>query len=395
MPKNEVVKTETKEVALTGGLNIQTKLLNELDKANQEFGADFTPYGKTCAINAIAGLVMFCKQNDIDLQDVDPTMLRLQVQNVGFTELNYASIPSEIYFDLRKSTVWTEETDPVTGKKEKKEKTIYSVSIKPQGAGNEKLVRKYGVGLKKGTGLHNAILIREGDEYQMPQFNGITVTPFIYKPKLENANNKVIAVCYPVEKTDGSVEYLIATRDSVKANLIAQIRQNAMYADEFFDKEDYKGKDGKSYTKKKLNKERRDKFYDHVNDLASGMTVDEMLDNEELLPYINPTYTSGGSKEAMIMRKMKNNALKNYPKEYDNSYVSNAVQNMFEEQDKSVLERKDRDVIDQVEYETDEDLNDDVIEDFDTKETPVDDKVDDSGADKVDDKVDNEDDIPF
>ena len=389
MPKNEVVTKEKNEVALTGGLALQTKLLEELDKANQDFGADFTPYGKTCAINAIAGLVMFCKQNDIDLKDVDPTMLRLQVQNVGFTELNYASIPSEVYFDLRKQNVWAYEYNEETGKKEKVEKATYSVSIKPQGAGNEKLVRKYGVGLKKGTGLHNAILIREGDEYQMPQFNGITVTPFIYKPKLENANNKVIAVCYPVEKEDGAVEYLIATRDSVKANLIAQIRQNAMYADEFFNEEEYTGKDGKKHKKKKLNKELRDTFYARVNEIAQGITVDEMLDNPELLPYINPTYTSGGSKEAMIMRKMKNNALKNYPKEYDNSYISNAVRDMFEENDRTVLEKKN--AIDAVEYDLDEDLNDDVIDDFDAKETQVDDKVDGDNNQKVD----NEDDIPF
>ena len=394
MPKNEVVKTNKNEVALTGGLALQTRLLDELDKANQEFDAKFTDYGRTCAINAIAGLVMFCKQNDIDMQSIDPTLLRLQIQNVGFTELNYASIPSEIYFDLRKSTKWVEEVNKETGEIEKEEKTFYSVTIKPQGAGNEKLVRKYGVGLKKGTGLHNAILIREGDEFQMPQYNGITITPFIYKPKLENANNKVIAVCYPVEKEDGSVEYLIASRDSVRANIIAQVRQNAMYADDFYDKEEYTAKNGKKYTRKKINKERRDKFYDRVNEIASNKSVDELLVDEELLPYINPTYTSGGSKEQMIMRKMKNNALKNYPKEYDNSYVANAVQNMFEEQDKSVLERKNKDVIDQVEYELDEDLNEDVVDDFDVdekksheEEEPV--------ADNPVPTTDEEEDIPF
>ena len=42
--------------------------------------------------------------------------------------------------------------------------------------------------------------------------------------------------------------------------------------------------------------------------------------------------------EQMILRKMKNNALKNYPKEYDNTYVANSVKNMFEENDESVVE---------------------------------------------------------
>ena len=352
MSKNEMTTTEKKEVALTGGLAIQQKLLDELDKANQEFGANFTPYGKTCAINCIAGVVSFCKANGIEMTKIDPTLLRLQVQNVGFTELNYASIPSEIYFDLRKTSV--KATNKETGEEETKE--VYTIAIKPQGAGNEKLVRKYGVGLKKGSGLHNAILIRDGDEFIMPQFNGMTMTPPIYKPQLKNANNKVVAVVYPAEKEDGSVEYLIATRDSVKANIIAQIRQNTLYTF----KETYVGKNGKEY--ERVNKEARDKFYDELNKKAEGMTLDEMLADEEILKYVNPTYTSGGSKEQMILRKMKNNALKNYPKEYDNSYITNAVKNMFEENDESVLERKD--ITKKVERELDEDLNDDVMEDF-------------------------------
>ena len=374
MPKQELTTTKKNEVALSGGLALQNQLLSELDKANQEFGANFTPYGKTCAINCIAGIVSFCKSNSIDIAKIDPTLLRLQVQNVGFTELNYASIPSEIYFDLRKTTIKD---------KDNQEKEVYTIAIKPQGAGNEKLVRKYGVGLKKGSGLHNAILIREGDEFIMPQFNGMEMTPPIYKPQLKNANNKVIAVVYPAEKEDGSVEYLIATRDSVKANIIAQIRQNTLYA--FTEEKEYTAKNGAKYTKKEVNKEKRDKFYDEINKKAESMTLDEMLADEELLKYINPTYTSGGSKEQMIMRKMKNNALKNYPKEYDNSYITNAVRNMFEENDESVLERKN--VVEKVEKELDEDLNDDVIEDFTAKEEVVD-KV-------VDEKVDKSDDLPF
>ena len=367
MSKNELTTTKKNEVALSGGLALQERLLSELDKANQEFGADFTKYGKTCAINCIAGIVSFCKSNSIDMQKIDPTLLRLQVQNVGFTELNYASIPSEIYFDLRKTFV--------DGKE------VYTIAIKPQGAGNEKLVRKYGVGLKKNSGLHNAILIREGDEFIMPQFNGMEMTPPIYKPQLKNANNKVIAVCYPAEKEDGSVEYLIATRDSVKANIIAQIRQNTLYAF----KEEYTGRDGKKY--EKVDKEARDKFYDELNKKSEGMTLDEMLADEEILKYVNPTYTSGGSKEQMILRKMKNNALKNYPKEYDTSFVKNAVQNMFEENDESVLEKKN--VVAKVEKELDEDLNDDVIDDFEV----VDGEVETPKQEET--KSDKDNDLPF
>ena len=140
MANNEIAKQQKNEVAQVGktSIQIQTELLAELDKANQDFGVGFTEYGKTCAVNCIAGVFAYCKANGINFSQIDGSLLRLQVQNVGFTELNYASIPSEIYFDFRK----------VKGKdKNGEEVDKYLVAIKPQGAGNEKLVRTYGVGI--------------------------------------------------------------------------------------------------------------------------------------------------------------------------------------------------------------------------------------------------------
>ena len=396
MPKNEVAKKENNQVAVTGGLAIQQQLIGELEKASQEFGVGFTEYGLRCAINSIAGVLMFTKQNGIDIKEIDPTLLRLQIQNVGYTELNCATMPSEVYFDIRKST-------NADGK------LVYQLTIKPQGAGNEKLVRKYGVGLKEGTGLHPAILVHEGDELVLPSYNGLTITPFKYTPKLENANKKVIAVIYIVEKVDGSVEYLYATRDSVKANIIAQIRQNTLYA---FKKVTgkYKDKYGNEKEKVELDTEARDKFYEEVNQLAETLSVDELIENEKVREYINPTYTSGGSKEAMILRKMKNNALKNYPKEYDNTMVAESVHNMWEENDTSVLEKKNaKQVVKDVDAQVDEDVNEDTIPDFDLTDEqkaqgkplnaddfkPVNEVVDNPADEKVDEKVDEDDDIPF
>ena len=385
MAKNDLTKKENNAVAVTGGLAIQQKLLGELEKASQEFGVDFTEYGKRCAIKSIAGVVMFTKQIGIDINDIDPTLLRLQIQNVGYTELNYATQPSEVYFDIRKSS-------------NSEGKTIYQLTIKPQGAGNEKLLRKYGVGIKEGTGLHPAILIHEGDELVLPSYNGTTITPFKYVPKLENANKKVIAVFYIVEKVDGSVEYLYATRDSVKANIIAQVRQNTLYE---FKKVTgtYKDKYGNEKEKTEIDVDARNEFYERVNKLAETLSVDELLENEEIKKYVNPTYTSGGSKEAMILRKMKNNACKNYPKEYDNSIIEESVRNMWEENDPSVLEKKDaKKVVATIDAQIDEDVNEDTIDDFDTNPTPAENnpKVVDNPVDnKVDDKAEDDEDIPF
>lgn len=345
--KQEIVGTQTNKVARSEGeknLQLQAKLLDQLETGTQEMGQSFTDYGKQCVINAIATFLLQCKGQDIPFEQVDGTTLRLALQNIGYTELNMAAIPSECYFDLRKTT--------------RDGSTSYSVSIKPQGAGNEKLTRKYGVGVKK---LHQAILIHDGDNFIMPSYNGLEITPPKYEPKLENMNKKVIAVLYAVEMTDGKTEYLIATREGIKPNIIAQIRQNALYAEDF-------KVPGKPY---QVDKKKRDEFYERINTEFENLTVDEILDNPEWKKWVNPTYTSGGSKEAMIIRKMKNNALKNYPKEYDNSYIAEAVKEMFEDKDESLNEpaiaaqpQTVDQKIEKVEQAIENDVADEVVPDF-------------------------------
>lgn len=342
--KNEIVQKN--EVTLSGGQKLQKQLLLELEVSAQQMGADFTEYGKKCVINAIAGLVQVCKSQDIELKQLDPTLLRLALQNIGYTELNYSAIPSEVYFDIRKNG------------------DQYIATIKPQGAGNEKLTRKYGVGLVKDIGLKSPWLVREGDEFCLPTFDGLEMTPPKWTPK--SLDGKVILIVYPAQKIDGSVEYLMASRESVKANIIAQIRQNALY--KF--KKKVKGQSGKEYETN--DKEARDEFYKRVDSELENKKVDEILAEPEWLEWVNPTYTSGGSKEQMIIRKMKNNALKNYPKEYDNAYIKNAVENMFEEDDDSLDEASKKlqrdDIVKKVEKEINEPVNEEAPKDFQVSE---------------------------
>ena len=107
---NEVTKVNKNEVAITNkGLILQTEILNEIEKANEEVDLPFTPYGTKCAKNCLMGIFIFCKTNGIPFLSIDQTLLKLQVQNIGHTELNYATIPSEVYFDLRKSVVKNKE----------------------------------------------------------------------------------------------------------------------------------------------------------------------------------------------------------------------------------------------------------------------------------------------
>ena len=47
-------------------------------------------------------------------------------------------------------------------------------------------------------------------------------------------------------------------------------------------------------------------------------SLDDILDDTELQPYISPAWTEPQSRESMIIRKMRNNIMKSIPKDFGN-----------------------------------------------------------------------------
>ena len=195
------------------------------------------------------------------------------------------------------------------------------------------------------------------------------VVPPKWTPK--SLYGKVKMVVYPVEKENGDVEWLMADRSSVIANVVAQVRQNALYA---FILKDENGKPSYRYGKQVVDSKARAAFYEKNNQRAEEANgdLDKFLANPEVKKYINPTYTSFGSKEAMIERKMKNNALKQYPKDYESSIVAKAVSDMAEDYDESLNNRdfadSEQDVVQSVEEETKAEPKGDKVPDFEVNE---------------------------
>ena len=331
----------------------QIDVMKQLDSFAKDSSIELTEYGRTCAYNVIGGLITHCRTNGIDLRQIDASILDQQIRNIAYTELNIATSPAECYFDLRKIKVPDENGN---------EKIVYSIKIAPQGAGNEKLVRKFGVNVKE---IHPAWLIREGDEYTLPSWEGGKLTPPSWKMK--SLSGKVIMVIYRITKQDGSEEYLIADRDAVKQSLISQIRQNSLYAFKKWVTDPRTGRKGQV-----VDEEARNQFYKELEDDFESRTVEECLKLEKYEKFINPTYTSGGSRESMMIRKMKNIALKNYPKEYDSSLRAQAVVELQEDYDETIREKKVvpavvKDVIDVVEGEVEE-VDPNAVPDFDVPE---------------------------
>ena len=325
---NVTKEEKNKEVAL---YNNQQAFIANLEKVAKNSGASYTDYGIKCMVNGYGALLSICNQNKIKLQEFDGSLLRAAFSNIGYTELNFAA--NECYFDLRKL---------YEGEGQNKRLVGYAIAVRPQGVGNEKLVRKYGVGVRT---LYPCRIIREGDEFTLPSYDGLKMTP----PKWirKSLDGKAIAVVYPVSKVDGSEDYLMASRESVKSNLVAHIRQNMLY---------------------KVFGQQRDAKYAELDKDANSMTLDQLLESDKWRDWINPNWLSSSSRESMIIRKMQNNALKNYPKEYDSTAMKEAVQHMIEDYDESLNEPAkniiDADVVEKVEEEINESPNPDAIQDF-------------------------------
>lgn len=320
----------------------------ELFGTAEKMDYKYSEYGKKCALNGIVAAQVYLRGVGKEFKDINIPLFILSLHNLAVTELNCATIPSEAFCDMRGDVL----------------------TFKPQGVGNERLVRKFGVGIKPETGLHKCWVIREGDEFTLPQFDGLETVPPKWTPK--SLSGKVKMVVYPVEKANGDVEWLMADRASVIQNVVAQCRQNALYA--FI----VKGEDGKPvyrYGRQAVDTKKRDAYYEIINNLAEQANgdLDKFLSNPEVKQYINPTYTSFGSREAMILRKMQNNALKQYPKDYESSIVAKAISDMNEDLDESLNERnaidEHEDVIERVEKETERPPQGEKVPDFEVDES--------------------------
>ena len=117
-----------------------------------------------------------------------------------------------------------------------------------EGDGNDALLRNYGNDVK----VYPCWIVKEEDEFTYPKRKGIEVEPPTWEEK--GLSNKVVRVVYPVKLKDGTIEYLISERESVKVNLIAHIRNNMMNETFGICKDRYK-----SYTRAKKGNQRKRK----------------------------------------------------------------------------------------------------------------------------------------
>ena len=270
----------------------------------QSVGVQFDEYSKTCAMSAVSAIYQLVKNTDkMDMNKLDTSNLRDIVTRCASLKLNANSMPREVYFQLRSKNVngtWVKE-----------------IEMGVEGDGNDALLRNFGTDVEF---VYPVWLVKEGDDFIYPKRRGIETIPPEWDEK--GLSQKVVRVVYPIKMKSGNIQYLIAERDSVKVNLLAHIRNNLLN-ETFGLVKSGKRFDATEEEKRKIN----EKKAEILNAVKACKTVDEMLAVPSAQPYISAAWTD--STEAMIVRKMRNNATKMITKNL-NSVASNSLLQMDE-----------------------------------------------------------------
>lgn len=310
----EIAKKKEFTTAISQWTN---ELTNLVTRDFDTCGVQFDDYSKKCAMAAMTSIYQLAKDNATSLNNLDTSNLREIVGQAASLKLNANAVPRECYFQLRKKSVNGE--------------WFQIVEMGIEGDGNDSMLRNFGENIDT---VYPCWLVKEGDLFTYPKHRGIELTPPEWEEK--GLSNRVVRVVYPLKLTDGTVQYLIAERDGVKVNLFAHVRNNMM--NETFGLLEGKNSKGKPRTRYDATDEEKAKIDAKKEEIYEALrqceTVDEMLACEKARPYISPAWLD--TPESMIVRKMRNNAVKKYRKNFNG-----LARNSFNQLDETYIQAKE------------------------------------------------------
>ena len=295
---------EKKEVAqkqeFTTGLSNWTNTITGLVSRDfEQCGVSYDEYAKQCAMNAMSSIFQLVQNTDnTDMNNLNTSNLREVVAQCASLKLNANAVPREVYFQLRSKQIngqWCK---------------IVEMGI--EGDGNDALLRQFGNNIDT---VYPVWLVKDGDDFTYPRRRGIEIEPAEWTQK--GLSDKTVRVVYPVKLKDGTVDYLIAEREPVRTNLIAHIRNNLL--NETF---------GICENRYKATPKQKEQIKAKKEEIMATVRECEMLEDilkcEVAKPYISAAWLD--TPEAMIVRKMRNNAIKKFPKNLNSMASSSLLQ---------------------------------------------------------------------
>lgn len=282
----------------TGLTKISNTFFPMIEKQLSGNGIDMDHYQKQCVMNAISSInsvldVKGIKWTDTGLDKNNITQILL---TTAALKLNAAASPREVYFQTRN----------IKMQKDGNDVWMKQVEMGIEGDGNDAILSNFGRGVEE---VHQYWLVRSGDHFEYPKYKGIEMTPPEWGP---TGKGEVVRVVYPITKKGGRVEYFIGEREDVVKNLIAHVKNNLMNETFGIAESRYKAT-AKQKTEIDAKKKEIIKKIEE-----QGLNA---LDDESLDAYISPAWKDSQSREAMIIRKMRNNVVKKIPKDFGNAFV--------------------------------------------------------------------------
>jgi hypothetical protein len=270
-----------------------------------------TDYQRTCGINAVTAIDTMLAQKNISWGDasLDASNYQAIIRNVALLELNAAASNREIYFQMRSVNY--------KGRKDSADNWKQIVEVGIEGDGNEAILRKFGVNV---ADVLPVWLVRENDTFVYPKHKGIITTDPEWE---ETGEGKVVRVVYPIILNGGKIEYRISERADVAKNLCAHINNNMM--NETF---------GLCVDRYKATADQKAKIAEKKSEIMAkikNLTLDEILSCPDVQDFISDAWKSPQSSEAMIIRKMKNNAIKKFPKNFGSAYAADSYNELSDE----------------------------------------------------------------
>jgi len=326
----------SKEVYQTGLTRISNSFMPQIESQLEGNGIEMTDYQKMCVLGAIQSIDTAVKKGK-GWDQTDKSNVSNVLMTIAALQLNATAVPREVYFITRNTKVagnW-----------------VSQIEMGIEGDGNDAILSKFGRNVKR---VHRFWEVREKDEFTYPGYKGLERTDPTWQPTGEG---KVIRIVYPVEMTDGSIEFHISERRDVVRNLIAHINSNLMN-ETFGIVTGTKNAYGKQVprTRYDATAEEKKKIDARKKELLAKLEdreLEELIADPEFESYISPAWKSPQSRESMIVRKMRNNVTKKIPKDFGNAYVAMK----YQEQDDDVTTRVRKDVTEQTaseEYDFDE-----------------------------------------
>lgn len=312
--------SENKEPAATAP--VKKEFGTALTKVNDTFlpliesqmeknGLDYSPYAKQCVMYALSGINSVLEKAGVSWASpqLDKSTVSDILTKVAGLRLNASVQPREVYFELRN------DKKKVDGK----DVWMKQVTMGIEGDGNDTILSNFGRGVKRVCQIWK---VHEGDDFTYPSFNGLDMVPPTWSPK--GSTGKITKIVYPVvmdgKDGNGYAGFFIAEREGVIPNLLAHLNNNLLLETFGIAKSKW---DATAEQKKQIDAKKQEIF----NKARSHATIDEILDDKDLQKYISPAWTEPYSRESMIERKMRNNAIKKIPKDFGNGML----ETMFEE----------------------------------------------------------------